>query len=381
MCDVWFSASWRGENRCVCKSQQLFAEVCRAALGSAVVPAPGARHNGMMIERIGILGAGAWGTALATAARRAGRSVVLQAHEPEVVHAIEHEHRNQRFLPGVILDAGIRSVTDPAAAVGTADAVLLACPAQHLRAVLQVARAAWRPGTPAVICAKGIEQKTGALLGDVVGEMLPDAPACVLSGPSFAAEVARDLPTALTLASGDAELRESLPAALGTPALRIYSTDDVIGAQVGGAIKNVIAIACGTVAGRGLGDNARAALITRGLAEMARLAAALGARPETLTGLTGLGDLVLTCSALQSRNFSLGVALGQGLPLAKVLSERITVAEGVHTAAVAAAMARRLDVEMPICAAVDAVLNGGADLDATIAGLLARPRKEEVFAA
>lgn len=335
----------------------------------------------MMIERIGILGAGAWGTALATAARRAGRSVVLQAHEPKVADAIAQEHRNQRYLPDVILDAGIRCVTDPAAAVATADAVLLACPAQHLRAVLHVARAAWRPGTPAVICAKGIEQKTGALLGDVVGEILPEAPACVLSGPSFAAEVALQLPTALTLASSDARLREDLPAALGTPALRIYSTDDVIGAQVGGAIKNVIAIACGTVAGRGLGDNARAALITRGLAEMARLAAALGARPETLTGLTGLGDLVLTCSALQSRNFSLGVALGQGRPLAEILDERITVAEGVHTAAVAVERAHKLEVEMPICAAVDAVLNHSVDLDETIAGLLARPRKEEVFAA
>ena len=335
----------------------------------------------MMIERIGILGAGAWGTALATAARRAGRKVILQAHEPDVARAIEHERLNERYLPGVTLDADICTTTEPAVAVETADAVLLACPAQHLRAVLRVAAAAWRPGTPAVICAKGIEQGSGLLLGEVVGQTLPDAPPCVLSGPSFAAEVARELPTALTLASRDARLRQSLPAALGTPALRIYSTDDIVGAQVGGAIKNVIAIACGTVAGRGLGDNARAALITRGLAEMARFAAALGARPETLTGLTGLGDLVLTCNALQSRNFSLGVALGQGRPLADVLGERITVAEGVHTAAVAVETARKLEVEMPICAAVDAVLNRGADLDETIAGLLARPRKAEVFAA
>lgn len=334
-----------------------------------------------MIERIGILGAGAWGTALAAAVRRAGRTVMLQAHEAEVAAAIRHEHRNQRYLPGVYLDPGIDATTEAPAAVANADAVLLACPAQHLRDVAGAAAPAWPPGTPAVICAKGIEQRTGVLLSDVIAEVLPAAPACVLSGPSFAAEVARDLPAALTLASGEARLRESLPAALGTPSLRIYSTDDVVGAQVGGAIKNVIAIACGTVAGRGLGDNARAALVTRGLAEMARLAAALGARPETLSGLSGLGDLVLTCTAMQSRNFSLGVALGEGRPLAEILGERITVAEGVHTAAVAVAIAHRLGVEMPICAAVDAVLNRGADLDETIAGLLARPRKQEVFAA
>lgn len=334
-----------------------------------------------MIGHIGILGAGAWGTALAAAVRRAGRSVVLQAHEPEVADAIAREHCNARFLPGILLDVEIRTTADPAEALEAADVVLLACPAQHLRALLRRAAPAWRPGVAGVICAKGLEQGSGALLGQVFAEILPDAPVCILSGPSFAIEVARELPTALTLASADAGLRHSLPAALGTPTLRIYSTDDVVGAQIGGAIKNVLAIACGIVAGRGLGDNARAALITRGLAEMARFAAAMGARPETLTGLTGLGDLVLTCNALQSRNFSLGVALGEGRPLASVLGERITVAEGVYTAAAAVQTARRLDIEMPICAAVDAVLNHGADLGETIAGLLARPRKAEVFAA
>ena len=334
-----------------------------------------------MIERIGILGAGAWGTALAVAARRAGLAVILQAHDAEVASAIDRERRNERYLPGIALDREIRTTTEPADAVEAADAVLLACPAQHLRAVLQTAATAWRQGLPAIICAKGLEQRTGALLGQVVEQTLPDVPVCVLSGPSFAAEVARELPTALTLASTEARWRQSLPEALGTPALRIYSTDDVIGAQLGGAIKNVIAIACGIVAGRGLGDNARAALITRGLAEMARFAAALGARPETLSGLSGLGDLVLTCNALQSRNFSLGLALGEGRTLAEVLRERITVAEGVYTASVAVDTAARLDIDMPICAAVDAVLNHGADLEATIEGLLARPRKAEIFAA
>jgi glycerol-3-phosphate dehydrogenase (NAD(P)+) len=334
-----------------------------------------------MIERIGILGAGAWGTALAIAAGRAGRAVRLQAHDPDLARSIEHERRNERYLPGIDIARNVVVTADITAAVEGADAVLLACPAQHLRQVLRGALVGWRPGVPAVICAKGIEQRTGALLSQVVEQTLPGVPVCVLSGPSFAAEVARDMPTALTLASTEARLRQSLLAALGTPALRIYSTNDVVGAQVGGAIKNVIAIACGIIAGRHFGDNARAALITRGLAEMARLAAALGARPDTLTGLTGLGDLVLTCTALQSRNFSLGMALGEGRSLADVLGERITVAEGVHTAAVAVQVAGQLGVDMPICAAVDAVLNRGADLDETIEGLLARPRKAEVFAA
>lgn len=335
----------------------------------------------VMIERISILGAGAWGTALAVAARRAGRSVLLQAHEPEVADAIDRLRCNERYLPDIVLDPDIRSTTDPAAAVNVAEAVLVACPAQHVRRVLSAAAAAWQPGVPAVICGKGIEQRTGLLLGEVVEQTLPNVPVCILSGPSFAQEVARQLPTALTLASTDGRLRQSLPAALGTPALRIYSTDDVVGAQVGGAIKNVIAIACGIVAGRGLGDNARAALITRGLAEMARLAAAMGALPETLTGLTGLGDLVLTCNATQSRNFSLGLALGQGRRLVDVLGERVTVAEGVYTAAVAVEAASRYGIEMPICAAVDAVLNHDADLDQMISSLLARPPKAEVFAA
>jgi glycerol-3-phosphate dehydrogenase (NAD(P)+) len=334
-----------------------------------------------MIDRIGILGAGAWGTALAVVAARAGRHVVLQAHDPNVARAIGGERVNTKYLPGVAIDPRIHVTSEPSEAIEAADAVLLAVPAQHLRAVLRRCATAWRPGLPAVICAKGLEGGTCALMSDVVEQTLPEAPVCVLSGPSFAVEVARELPTAVTLACGDARLRASLPAALGTPRFRIYSSDDVVGAQLGGAIKNVLAIACGIVEGKRLGDNARAALITRGLAEMARFAAALHARPETLTGLTGLGDLVLTCNAMQSRNFSLGVALGRGRALGEILAERITVAEGVHTAAVAVEMARRAGIEMPICAAVDAVLNHAADLDETIAGLLARPQKAEVFAA
>jgi glycerol-3-phosphate dehydrogenase (NAD(P)+) len=345
------------------------------------VLAIGTMHNGRMIDRIGILGAGAWGTALAVAINRAGRKVMLQAHDPEVARAIDRERVNSQYLPGVTIDRRIQVTSDPSRTAAIADAVLLAIPAQHLRSVLRRCASAWRTGVAAVICAKGIEQNTCALMSEVVEQTIRGAPVCVLSGPSFAAEVARELPTAVTLASADRELRESLPAALGTPPFRIYCSDDVIGAQLGGAIKNVLAIACGIVEGKGLGDNARAALITRGLAEMARFAVALRAQPETLSGLSGLGDLVLTCNALQSRNFSLGVALGKGRPLRQILGERIAVTEGVHTAAAAVEMARRANIEMPICAAVDAVLNRGADLDDTIAGVLARPQKAEVFAA
>jgi glycerol-3-phosphate dehydrogenase (NAD(P)+) len=334
-----------------------------------------------MIERIGILGAGAWGTALANVAGRPGRTIALQAHDPGVTAAIARTRSNPKYLPGIPTGPCVRPTADPVEAVEAAQVVLLATPAQHLRATIRRCAHAWPAGVPAVICAKGIEQRTGALMSEVVAQTLPEIPIAVLTGPSFAIEVARGLPTAVTLACTDADWRERLPAELGARSFRIYSSDDVIGAQLGGAIKNVLAIACGIIAGKALGDNARAALITRGLAEMARFAAARGARPETLIGLSGLGDLVLTCTAIQSRNFSLGVALGQGRPLRQVLSERVTVAEGVHTAGVLAELARQADVEMPISAAVDAVLNRGADLDESIAGLLARPLKAEVFAA
>ena len=250
-------------------------------------------------------------------------------------------------------------------------------PAQYLRGVAGQAAAGWKAGVPAIVCAKGIEEATCALMHEVVSEAVPDAVVAVLSGPSFAAEVARDLPTAVTFACADPAMRETVPAALGTRRFRIYSSEDVVGAEVGGAVKNVLAIACGIVEGRGMGDNARAALITRGLAEIARLAAAKGARPETLMGLSGMGDLVLTCNNMQSRNFSLGVQLGRGEALADILAGRTAVTEGVFSAASVTELARRLGVDMPICAAVDAVLNAGADLDTAIAGLLSRPFKAE----
>ncbi len=324
------------------------------------------------MDKIGIIGGGAWGTALATVARRAGRDVVLQAREADVVAAINETHENTVFLPGVGLDPAIHATADIAEAAA-ADAVLFVTPAQHLRQALQAAAADWRPGVPAIICAKGIEQRTSALMSEVAGEALPQATPAILSGPTFAAEVAAGLPTAVTLATTDKALGEAVLGALGTPEFRIYLSDDVVGAEIGGAVKNVLAIACGIVEGRRMGDNARAALITRGLAEIARLGLAKGANPETLMGLSGIGDLTLTCNAMQSRNFSLGVGLGQGRALADILGERTSVAEGVFTAASVNALAGNLDVDMPICAAVDAVLNRAADIDATIAGLLARP--------
>jgi len=328
------------------------------------------------IQRLGIIGGGAWGTALALTARRAGRAVVLWAREAEVVAAINARHGNPLFLPGVALDPAMRA-TGELAEAAAADAVLLVVPAQHLRAVARALRPSLSPATPVVLCAKGIEAGSGALMSEVAAAELGAAPLAVLSGPTFAAEVARGLPTAVTLAAADPALGAALVAALGTRSFRPYLSADPVGAEIGGAVKNVLAIACGIVAGRGLGDNARAALITRGLAEMTRLALAKGGRAETLMGLSGLGDLTLTCTGAQSRNHSLGIALGAGRALADILAERRSVAEGVPSAAAIAALARRLGIEMPIVEAVDAILNRDAEIDGAIAALLARPFRSE----
>lgn len=327
------------------------------------------------MNTIGIIGAGAWGTALALVARRAGRKAILWAHETETVAAIR-ERRENPFLPGVKLDPEIAATTDMKEAAA-ADAILLVPPAQHLRPVAAALAQHVKKNIPIVICAKGIESKTGALMSDALAAAMPHARTCVLSGPTFATEVARGLPTAVTLASADETAGAALARALTSRHFRIYRSDDVIGAQLGGAVKNVIAIACGVVMGRGLGDNARAALITRGLAEIARLARAMGAKPETIMGLSGLGDLALTCTGEQSRNLSLGMALGRGERIADILAKRRSVAEGVATAGSVVTLAARYGVEMPIAAAVDAVANKGADIDATIAALLARPSAQE----
>ena len=329
------------------------------------------------MRTIGIIGGGAWGTTLGLVARRRDHAVLLWAHEAELVAAINARHANALYLPDIALDPGLRATGD-LAAVAQSDLIVLATPAQHLRGVLGRVAPAWRKGTPAVIAVKGIEDRTAALMSEVVVAALPQAPIAILSGPTFAIEVARDLPTAVTVAATDTTLAATVADVLGSPRFRTYQSEDPIGAQIGGAVKNVLAIACGIVEGRGLGDNARAALITRGLAEMIRLGIAKGARPETFMGLSGLGDLTLTCNALQSRNFSLGFELGQGRALKDVLGARRSVAEGVATAAAVSTLAKRLGVDMPIALAVDGIVNHFAGIDATIAGLLARPVKLEM---
>jgi len=332
--------------------------------------------DGGSIQRIAVLGAGAWGTALAAALHRAGREVLLWTRRAELADEINRAHANPDYLPNVDLDTAIRASADLAEAASR-DALLLVTPAQHLRKLCESLAGKVKPGRPLVICAKGIEQGSLALMTEAAAESLPGQPLAVLSGPNFAKEIAAGLPAATTLAARDETLAQNLVAALGSRSFRPYASSDPVGAQVGGAVKNVIAIACGIVTGRRLGDNARAALITRGLAEVVRLGTALGARPETLMGLSGLGDLTLTCGAMQSRNYSLGVALGHGERIDAVLGARRSVAEGVFSAAAVAALAQRQGVEMPICAAVDKVVNAGADLDETIAGLLNRPFTSE----
>lgn len=325
---------------------------------------------------IGIIGGGAWGTALAQTACQAGRDVVLWAREPEVVADITGNHANAAFLPGVALDPRLRATGDLDDLHAT-DAILMVSPAQFVRATAKALAARLQVGKPVVICAKGLEQATGKLMSEVLAEELPQARAAILSGPSFAADVARGLPTALTLASADETLGQELVAALGYRHFRLYWSGDITGVALGGALKNVLAIAAGIVDGKQLGASAHAALVTRGFAEMRRYGAAVGARAETLTGLSGLGDLLLTCGSPQSRNMSLGRALGQGQTLAEVLGSRRSVAEGVFTAAAVTRGARAYGIEMPICEAVHALVDGTTTVDAAIDGLLSRPFKAE----
>ncbi len=323
------------------------------------------------LNSIGIVGAGAWGTALAALAAEHGPAL-LWARDADLATRIDAEKRNDAYLPGIALPAGLRATGDLGALLDC-DALLLAMPAQHARhfaAVLGNRR-------PLVLTCKGIEIETGKLLAEAVAEAAPGAPLAVLTGPTFAAEIAQGLPAAATLACEDATLAAALAERLSRPTFRLYTTDDMVGSQIGGAVKNVLAIACGIVLGRRLGDNARAALITRGLAEMTRLGLALGGRPETLMGLSGLGDLVLTCSGPQSRNLSLGIALGQGQTLDGFLAGKRSVAEGMFTARALHRLCARLGLEMPIAAAVHAILHQQAEIDATIAALLARPLKME----
>jgi len=322
--------------------------------------------------RLGVVGAGAWGSALAQVAAANG-PVTLWAHDPAIARTIAETHANPLYLPGVALDPAIAATADTADLVGC-HAWLLVTPAQHLREVL---RRLPDRAVPLLLCSKGIEANTHALMSQVAAAERPDAPVAALSGPTFAAEVAAGLPTAVTLACADEGVGTLLAARLARPGFRPYRSTDVVGAEIGGAVKNVLAIACGVVDGAGLGRNARAAVIARGHAEMTRFGAARGARAETLAGLAGLGDLVLTCSSEQSRNYSLGVGLGQGQAAADLLGGRRTVAEGAFTAPVLVEAAARAGVEMPIAAAVAALLAGEAQVGQVTDRLLARPLKSE----
>jgi len=326
----------------------------------------------MAFDHIAVLGAGAWGTALANILARNGRSVTLWARNPAVAAAIRESRENAR-LPGIPIEDRV-AITERLADAAGADAILLAVPAQALRGVAIAVAPGLRDATPLVACAKGIERGTHKFMTEVIAEAAPTARPAILSGPSFAADVARGLPTAVTLAAADEVLAAALAAALGSTSFRLYHSTDIRGVEIGGAAKNVLAIAAGIVTGRGLGSSASAALTTRGFAELFRFGKAFGARPETLVGLSGLGDLILTCSGPQSRNFSFGLALGRGSTAAQATGK---LAEGIFTASVLVDMAQARAVEMPIATAVSAVLDGRLSVDQAIESLLTRPFRAE----
>ena len=323
--------------------------------------------------RIAVIGAGAWGTALAQVLSEDQDQLLLWAREPDIIDQINQDHENKSFLPGYQLRDTIRATQDWDA-IAACEVLLLVTPAQHLRSTLQAL-----PNSDAalILCCKGIEAQSRMLMSEVAAELRPDNPLAVLSGPTFAHEVAQGLPTALTLACESEALWDRLNPLIAKTSFRPYFSDDVIGAEIGGAVKNVLAIGCGVVDGAGLGQNARASLISRGFAEMLRYGAARGARVETLSGLCGLGDLVLTCSSTSSRNFSLGRGLGKGQSAEALLSDRATVAEGASTAPVLQQDARARQVDMPIVDAVCALLAGTADVQSVVTQLMRRPLVSE----
>ena len=326
------------------------------------------------MARVGILGGGAFGTAMACVLRRSGHAVMVWAREPEVVASINRKHVNRLFLPGVRLDPAIAATGDPAAAVADADFVLIATPAQHLRSVALPISAFISKDIPVVSCSKGIERGSLALMPEVLAEVLPQARVAVLSGPSFAGEIAIGLPCGVVLAADDINFSRTLSTQIQNSQFCVHPSDDPIGAAIGGVMKNVVAIASGAAAGRKLGENARATLVTLGLEETIRLGVAKGAKPATFMGLAGVGDMMLTAASPASRNTSLGVALGRGRKLARLLASRRAVTEGAHSAGAIVALARRLGVEMPLASAVDRVLNHGASVDEAIALLAAGAR-------
>lgn len=327
-------------------------------------------------KKFAVIGGGAWGTALAQTLCQAGRETKIWCLECETSDAINQRRENVTYLPGVVLSPALRATCSFADIIDS-DAYLMVAPAQHLRAVAKTLHDGFRPDTPVVICAKGIEQSSRKLMADVVREVLPLARIAVLSGPSFAADVARGLPTAVTLACVDHSLGEALADAIGTQTFRIYWSDDIAGVELGGALKNVLAIAAGIVEGRKLGASAHAAIVTRGFAELRRFAEAHGARPETLMGLSGFGDLVLTCGSPTSRNMSLGLALGEGRSLEEMLGARASVTEGVYTARVVRDISKSKGIDMPISCAVADILDAAISIDDAITCLMLRPQKAE----
>lgn len=323
------------------------------------------------MARVGIIGGGAFGTAMACVVRRSGHDVVLWAREPEVAAAIDERGTNPVFLKDVALVPGVRATNDLGAAARDRDFILMAVPSQHVREVASAMRPALRRFTPVVSCSKGIERGSSALMPEVLRDTLPEAVVAVLSGPSFAREIALDLPCGVALACDRWDVGESLAREIANPHFCVHLNDDVTGTTLGGVMKNVVSIASGIVVGRKLGENARATLITLGLTEAVRLGMVKGAKMETFLGLAGAGDFMLTAHSLQSRNTSLGVALGEGKRLEDVLAGRKEVTEGASSVEAVAALARRLGVEMPLTEALDAVLNRNATLDVAIHQLLA----------
>jgi len=323
------------------------------------------------MSRVGIIGGGAFGTAMACVVRRSGHDVLLWAREPEVVEDINARGVNEHFLPGARLPEGIRATNAMAEAASGAEFLLLAPPAQHMRGIAAQLREGLARGVPVVSCSKGLEQGSLALMPEVLAEALPGTPIAVLSGPSFAREIARDLPCAVALSSADASLAQRLAAAIANPNFGVHPSADPVGTAIGGLMKNVVAIASGLLAGRKLGENARATLVTRGLAEAIRFGLAKGAQRDTFDGLAGIGDMMLTSNSMQSRNAQLGFALGEGRTLAEFMAGRKQVTEGAFSAQAVVKLAARLGVAVPISAAVDALLNHGAALEPTVERLIA----------
>ncbi len=325
-----------------------------------------------MSKKIVILGGGAWGTALGCMAAQNGHEVMLYARDQATVDEINQKHRNSRYLGDIILHDNLRATSDAAAALNNADTVLAVIPAQSMAAALQELKPLIPDDCPVVLCAKGIERSTGRLMSQIIADILPDHPIAALSGPSFASDVARGFPTAVTIACENIAIADDLAAQFSGSTFRCYSSDDLTGVEIGGALKNVIAVAAGATIGKGLGASAQAALVTRAFAELRRIAAAFGGRPETLMGLSGLGDLMLSCSSPQSRNYSYGLALGRGEPL-----EGLLLAEGVATAPVIAELCAQRQIYAPVISTIAALLNGSITIDAAVTGLLSRPLKNE----